>query len=239
MHTLAILFSIFGNVWIYKIGQESLVVLLVCLAAATSFIFYLSQKNKYSPYFVLFSFLALIFIQLRNFEPIKFAELSNDEARVRDERLSLYSADVLRLGYYLEAKPEVVATRRVFKSFLKEFDLNAYFFAGHPRERLGVKEFEKFPYILLPVFLFGAYEAVKKKKHIFGLFIIPLLIIASDKNSEFPKFALFPFFTSLIYLGLVQSIKLINKNKRKNYLYAFFAVIYFLVMVQIISYEVF
>lgn len=230
MSILFVLFSLFGNIWIYKIGQESLIALVVCLLTAISFILYLSQKNKLSVYFVLFSLLALIITQFQNFELKNLTSLSNDEVRVRDERLSIYPAKLLQIGYYLDAKSETLAIRKIVNSLIRELDPNIYFFAGHPRERIGMDEFEKFPYVLLPVFLLGVYEAVKKKKVFLGLFVIPLILIALGRESEAIRFGLFPFFTATICLGL-------TRFPRKYF--PVFIILYILVLVQTISYEVF
>ena len=227
---MAVLLAIFGNLWIYKIAQLSLVYFLV--VAGTSFAF-----AKHTRFFTITTFVLLVSIQIINFEPINLTELSNDEVRVRDERLSIYPTELLQIGYYLDAKPEVLVTRKIINGVIRQFDPNIYFFAGHPRERIGVAEFEKFPYILLPVFLVGVYKALKGRKLILALFIIPTIINAFNKNSHL-DFALLPFFSTTIYLGLVQSIKLAEKFKYKNYLYFLFAIIYLLVMIQIISYEI-
>jgi hypothetical protein len=174
------------------------------------------------------SFIALILLGLSSFEVTSFKP-TNDEIRVRDERLSVYPPDLLQIGYYLEAKPEVVKLRKITRNFLAQLDLNLYFFAGHPRERIGVDEYEKFPYILLPIFLIGLFFEIKEKNKILLLFFIPLLVTALDKNQT-DNFALFPFFAMTIFLGLTKL--------PKKYFYVFIAV-YLLVMVQVISYEIY
>ncbi|OGM31689.1 hypothetical protein A2803_04640 [Candidatus Woesebacteria bacterium RIFCSPHIGHO2_01_FULL_44_21] len=237
MNVFLILLSIFGNIWVYKISQESLVYFVICATAAVAFIFYLSKNSKLSSYLALASFTVLIVLGLFGFELRDFT-ITNDEIRVRDERLSIYPTNLLQIGYYLDAKPEVLVARKVLNGVVKQLDPNIYFFAGHPRERIGVDEFEKIPYILLPVFLLGLYQAIKNKKVILVLFVIPLLINSLNTNSSVNS-SLFPFFVSTIYLGLVQSIKVLKKYKFKIYIYALFIFFYLLTMLQIISYEIY
>jgi len=230
------LLSIFGNLWVYKIARDNVLVFLGILVASTALVRYVSGSKKISRKYIIVSLAIVIFIQLVNFKLINFTELSNDEVRVRDERLSMYPSENLRLGYYFEQKREVVAIRRVTDNFLSQIDPNLYFFAGHPRERLGVVEFEKFPFIFLPFFLFGAYTAIKNKKYLLFLFLVPVLINSVNRITN--ETALFPFFAVTLYLGLVQSNKLTRRKYRK-YFYVLFGILYVLVLFQTIGYEIY
>lgn len=194
---------------------------------------------RFSRLFIIVFFVVTLILEVSNFKLIDFS-LTNDEIRTRDERLSVYPADKLQIGYYLEQKREVIVARKIINNVIAEFDLNRYFFAGHPRERIGVDEYEKFPYILLPPFLVGVYEAVRKRKYIFSLFIIPIFVNALNaNNSHTNNISILPFIAGAIYLGLVQSIKLASSFKYKNYLYILFGIFFLLVALQVVSYEIY
>jgi hypothetical protein len=189
--------------------------------------------------FLLAIFAATLLVELSNFKLVDFT-LTNDEIRVRDERLSMYPPEQLKAGYYLDQRQEVVASRKIINNVLSEFDLNRYFFAGHPRERVGVREYEKFPYIFLPIFLTGVYAAIRDKKYILGLFIVPVFVNALNASNSFlNNISLIPFIIVTIYLGAVYFIKALEKNKYKKYLYISFGVLLALVILQIIGYEIY
>lgn len=222
--------AIFGNLWIWRVFQTSFFHFLVSILASITFI-----KGSRSAVVLL---AILVAIQVANFKPANFIEFSNDEIRVRDERLSLYPDEYLQIGYYYEQRSEIVVLRRFLEKLIRRLDPNLYFFAGHPRERLGVDEFEKYPYVLFPVFLLGVVAAIKEKRKILALFVIPLLTASLDKSTTY-DFALFPFIGTTVYLGLVQLVKLTTRFKYKIVLYSLFLILFLLSLVQIISYEIF
>lgn len=70
--------------------------------------------------------------------------------------------------------------------FLEYLDFGYYFFAGHPRERVGIKETEKLPVILLPLLILGFIKISSNLKWLVtGLTILPISIAVflADRNS--------------------------------------------------------
>jgi len=176
----------------------------------------------------------LCFIQLNHTKRADLYSISNDQKRLQDLRLSAYPPTRLPVAYWLEAKPVSVAVTRLQSNFFEAMDINLYFFASHPSERVGVKEFEKFPYILLPAFIIGAIAQFNRKKAVLAIaFLVPVFFVTRygiDANGS--AFALFPFVSYSIYLGLIKMLK------NCKLLGAFIA-LYAVVLIQIISYELY
>lgn len=71
--------------------------------------------------------------------------------------------------------------------FLEYLDFGFYFFANHPRERVGVSETEKLPAALLPFMVLGFVKiSVNLRWFIIGLFFLPISIAVflADRNSS-------------------------------------------------------
>lgn len=221
---ISLLISLLANLWIYKIFAINFFLgILVFLATVL-----LIKNSK----FFLFLFVPLLFFQIQTTNRPSLTAISNDDRRVIDMRLRSYPPKFLRLGYWLEERKESLFFNRVATNLFENIDPNLYFFSNHPRERVGIREFEKFPYILLPFFLLGVLNFVSKKNKLFWLisFLIPLTILAIIGNkNNFGPFSLFPFMAVSINEGL--------KKLQTKHLKIFFIVLV-LVLIQIISYEI-
>lgn len=218
-----LLLAIFANLWIWRIF---LLNFFIGILLILSIIFF--QKKLF-----IFSFLTVLLVlvfQVKTTQKTSLTAISNDDRRVIDMRLRAYPARFLRIGYWLEERKESLAFRRITQNLFENLDPNLYFFANHPRQRVGIKEFEKFPYLLLPVFLIGLFPVLSKKHLSFWLisFFLPLTVLSliGNKNSLGP-FSLFPFFVIIISHGL-----------KKIGLNFWLVIIFLLVFVQIISYEI-
>lgn len=221
---ISLLISLFANLWIYKIiAVNFLLGVLVLLATIL-----LIKNNK----FFLLLFVPILFFQIQTTNRPSLTDISNDDRRVIDMRLKSYPPKFLRLGYWLEERKESIIFNRVTTNLFENIDPNLYFFANSPRQRVGIKEFEKFPYVLLPFFFLGIYSFLSKKDKLFWLlsFFIPLAILSiiGNKNNLGP-FSLFPFFVVSINEGL--------KKIQSKYIKVFIVVLV-LVLIQIISYEI-
>ncbi len=221
---ISLLISLFANLWIYKIfAVNFLLGTLVLLAAIL-----LVKNNK----FFLLLFIPVLFFQIQTTNRPSLTAISNDDRRVIDMRLRAYPPKFLRLGYWLEERKESIIFSRVVTNLFENIDPNLYFFANSPRQRVGIKEFEKFPYVLLPFFFLGVYSFFSKKDKLFWLmsFLVPITILSiiGSKNSLGP-FSLFPFFVVSINEGL--------KKMQAKYI-KIFIVVLVLVLIQIISYEI-
>lgn len=221
---ISLLISLFANPWIYKIFAVNFFLGILIL-----FTTILLLKNKR---LFLLLFIPVLFFQIQTTNRLSLTAISNDERRVIDMRLRAYPSKFLRIGYWLEERKESIAFNRIITNFFENIDPNLYFFSNHPRQRVGIKEFEKFPYILLPFFLLGIFDWISKKNKLFWIisFFIPLVILSIiGNNNNLGPFSLFPFFVVSISKGL--------KKLQNKYLKIFF-IILILVLIQIISYEI-
>lgn len=221
---ISLLISLFANPWIYKIFAVNfflgvLIILTTILLLKNTRLF-------------LLLFIPLLIFQILTTNKTSLTAISNDDRRVIDMRLRAYPYKLLRLGYWLEERKESIAFSRVIANLFENMDPNLYFFANNPRQRVGIKEIEKFPYVFLPFFLIGVFDSISKKTKMFWLvsFFIPLAILSiiGNKNNLGPFF-LFPFFAVSIYEGF--------KKLKSKYL-PMFIIVLVLVLVQLISYEI-
>ena len=221
---ISVIISLFANLWIYKVFAANLFLGILILIATI-----LLLKN--SKLFLLL-FIPVLFFQIQTTNKTSLTAISNDDRRVIDMRLRAYPSKLLRLGYWLEERKESIIFYRVATNFFENMDPNLYFFSNHPRQRVGIKEFEKFPYVLLPFFLLGIFNWISKKNKLFWLisFLVPITILSiiGNKNNLGP-FSLFPFLVVSIYEGF--------KKLRSKYL-TMFIIVLVLVLIQIISYEI-
>lgn len=85
-------------------------------------------------------------------------------------------------------------------------DWNYYFFAGHPRERVGVKEIEKLPWWLLPLFALGLLRLPRDKGLLikFGGWFLGVVIILNifGLTDNLTGFILLPPIAVVIALGV-------------------------------------
>lgn len=241
-----------GNLWLWRIFSFNLG-LGVLLLAATIFLYSsLINKNKYFN-LSLILFLTLIFFQWKTTLVQDLTHFDNDGQRVQDMRLREYPPISFKVGekivwvpvaWWFEGRSEVVATFRIVDNFFEIIDPSLYFFANHPRERIGIQEFEKFPYIFLPFFVYGLILLFKKEKKSFWFiyFFIPVALISfvGHKNLVGP-FSLFPFLAVSIAKGISESYLLAVKKYKENKhrVIVISLLIFILVLIQSISYAIY
>jgi hypothetical protein len=144
----------------------------------------------------------------------------------------------LPVAHWLEERPETIAVYRLTQNFSEIVDPNMYFFANHPRERVGINEVEKFPYILLPLFVYGVILLVSGKQH--GLFIVSLGVpalyyVLYGTGNGLEPFLLFPF----ILISIFTATEELQKKNIKIIWKAAFWILYFLVLIQGIIYAIY
>ena len=91
------------------------------------------------------------------------------------------------------------------QNFFRSIDLNLYFFGNHPRERAGIREFEKYTFLFLPFFFLGLYRLVTSNiKYPLVSLIIPLILLSFiGQDNPIGPFGLFPFYTATISVGIL------------------------------------
>ena len=216
------LLVLLGNIWLWRIFFSSPLVAILLLTVTSVLFFYLHGHAVLKIIFwILFS--ALLAVQIGTTTSMSLTSLSNDEIRIRDMRLREYPLVSIHLGtkaiwipiaHWFEGRAESIAFFRMMRNFSEAIDPNVYFFANHPRERIGTVEFEKFPYIFLPFFLYGIFCLAKKdRKIIFCSFIIPVIAISfMGPSNKFGTIALFPFIVVVAAMGLYSFFEFLTKK---------------------------
>jgi hypothetical protein len=161
----------------------------------------------------------LLFFQSAETERSSLTQLNNYQKWIQSTRLKEYppvyigafgKAIWFPVDEWFEESKQSIAFFRLLDNFSQVVDINLYFFGNHPRERLGYNEFQKFSYLLLPLFLLGIFNLISKRR--LNIIVVALLIpliqisIIGNQSTQGP-FLLIPFILICIYLGLIQVIK--------------------------------
>lgn len=234
---LLIIFLVFSNFWIYKIFAGNLIIGF-CVSLL-SLIIALKPAKK----IIIFSILILAFLQFQTTSIKSLTLLDNDQQRIQSERLRAYPPTYIDLGlkviwlkpaHWIEENKIIIATSRIEENLFTNLDINKFFFGGFPRNNSS--DFEKFPFIYLPLFILGIYSGVKSKQFFKMLFllILPLGLLAYiGSDNKLDPFILFPFFI----LSFLNGIDFINtKIKTQRFFYPLLILIITLVFILQISY---
>lgn len=95
-------------------------------------------------------------------------------------------------------------------NFFTYLDLNYYFFANHPRERVGVVEIQRLYFWSLPIFLIGLWSLVKKNlfRIWFGSFLgLVGLISLFGLQGVWVEILLLPMMAVVLTLGATYVFK--------------------------------
>lgn len=242
---------LFGNLWVWRIFNYS--ILIGLLVVVTSIFVFLSTSlhPSFRRLAILF-FVVMLVLQFHTSERISLIELSNDQIRERDMRLKEYPPVKLSIvgktvwipvAHWFENRKESIAFFRILDNISYVVDPNLYFFANHPRQRVGIKEFEKFPYILSPFFIIGLFHLFNSEKNRLFLLvsiILPVVLISfiGNMNSLGP-FCLFPIMLVAIVNGLGWLYRLLVTVFREycNLAFIVFWIFYTTNLIQIVLYE--
>ncbi len=143
-------------------------------------------------------------------------------------------------AHWFEERKETIVLKHMEENLFEVLDPNLYFFANHPRERIEVTEFEKFPYILLSFFLYGIYVLFKKNRLLITLTsILPFVLFAFiGSNNPFGPFIFIPIIVCSITVGLQETFQLIKTSKYQKYFVSGFLVVYLFILIQVYSYAI-
>lgn len=249
---LFLTFVVFSSPWIWTIFLAR-PVLAVFIILITVIICLYSKGQITNKYFICFLMFIFCYFQYKYIVKESLTNLSNDQIRVRDMRLSEYPPVYFRIGsktiwlpvaHWFEGRKESIVFSRIQDNFFQNFDLNHYFFAGHPRERVGILESEKFIYIFLPVFIIGLIDFLNRKKYFLFLltFGLPVFFYSLfGHRSLYGEFLFFPFISILISSGLKLLYQLVIKLgvKKQRIFLLLLIIIFIFVLIQIISYEIY
>lgn len=233
--TIFLLLALFGNLWIYKIFQYS--TLLGLLTIATSYILYEASNKQTKTNLAKLSILLMItmLVQYKISDINALTYLNIHETDKQQYRVRAYPPPkILPLANWLELRPETLAFYKIEQNISEIVDPNLYFFANHPRERIGVQEKELFPYIFLPAFILGLLKINKKNTIPYAIAASPIVLISTIGNSNpLGPFTLFPLFA----VSIAQGLKSLNHTSKFTKL--LLAILFILVFIQSYAYSVY
>jgi hypothetical protein len=194
---------LFANPWIWKIFTHAPLMALALILLSIFLIF----RIKFLA--ILFFIVLSIFLIKTNFNSNIFHPSSIEMVVLRN-RFNIYAQSLgqiyrNRFGLYFHytIAPPIA---KFYTNLGYNMDPNLYFFANHPRERATASEFEKFSFLLLPVFILGAIT-IFSGRHIFLIVycIFSLLVSAIiSPGFELGPILIFPFIVAMLYLGFLK-----------------------------------
>ncbi len=222
---IALLFVLLTSLWIWRIFTSNFFLGLIILVAVISY--YLAIQKSAKPIFYFALLAVLLFIQFKTTPPSPLTHLSDDDIRIQQERLNEYPPTHLtiigktiwfKFAHWFEEKPGATAVFRMEKNFFQAIDPSLYFFVNHPRERVGINEFEKLPYVYLPFFILGLVNILQKRQKLtlISLFTPILLLTIIGNSNPLSNFCLLPILIVATAIGLKIYFDYINRFKYAN-----------------------
>lgn len=248
---------LFGNLWIYKIFSANTLAGLACISVTVFTWLFILKNSRLFLFFAVISTIILIVFQYKTTVTTPLTYLDNDGQRIQQMRIKEHppvKLDIPQLkktiyiptANWFELRKEAVAFQKLQKNFSETLSLNLYFFSNHPRERVGIKEFEKFPYFWLPFFLTGLYlfyKNTRKNELIFiSVFLIALPVITisiAGHNNPMGPFSLFPLITFVTAIGIRSFIEHLQKDKKGVLLAAAVLLIFGISFLQSLAYDIY
>lgn len=203
-HIIILLFVCLGNFWLWFIFSKNIWIGISLLIESILFYLIINRFNK--KLFILFASIYLLLVTylfVNEFDKDIWKDTRTEalELRLRFEYLATNLGKLYKnhfaILYHYNISPRLY---KIQNNLFSSLDINLYFFAGHPREKLEVNEFEKYPFILWPFFLFGVYLSLKKVKKIFlGYLIVSVLLSAFIRqNSILGPILFFPLINTIL-----------------------------------------
>jgi hypothetical protein len=230
---LPLIFVLIFNLWLVRIFRFNVFIGIAAIIGSV-FIYLSIQRgtNKYL-YFSGFCIFVLMFFQYKTSSVNSLVFLNENEKIEQQQRMRGYPKSLYRFANWLEQRKEALIFYKIEENFSEIADPNLYFLANHPRERIGIVEYEKMPYIFLPFFIIGILSINKTGVNILLLSISPVILLSLIGNSNpIGPFSLFPLLVAYIAKGLEPVFK------NKKYFIAFI-LIFCLVFIQTVSYATF
>lgn len=216
-----LLFVLITSHWSWEIFSFNFYLLsLIWIASILLYISFLKSSKKFAYFFCLLMILILV-VQWKTTNNANLFYMDSTyqyNFNTRRGELSSFNFNILEKnitvnsGRFLENKLTFMLYK-LQQNFFRSLDLNLYFFGGHPREREGVREFEKFSFLSLPFFLLGLVYIVKHRiwQIILSLFIPLIVVSVIGHDNYLSLFSLFPFFAVTITIGAIRSVRKILK----------------------------
>lgn len=221
-----------GNVWIWKLFKfNAYLGILIALSTLILFFYLINKKTFLAVIFIVF----LVFVSILG-KNIRKPDIyyNQNQKIISTLRLNEYpQVTFLPIAHWMEEKPGMIGFYKILDNLSQTLNPNLYFFANHPRERSGITEVEKFPYILLPIFIYGIFLLISEKNNWFFVisFFIPLVFYSVfGLGSSLEPYLLFPFISVSIYKGF---------NKLSLMWKILFFILFIIVLIQSIIYAKF
>jgi len=202
------------NFWFWKIAKLDLI--LAALVLTLSILLSISLVNKFSRKYVLGIFFLTVLVSVISLTKgsdrglLKNTQLDISTFEKRHEyyakELGMLYKNRVGIFFLKSYKPFAV---RFETNLFSSLDPNLYFFAGHPRERGDGSDFEKYPYIYLPIFVIGLIEIIKKPRMLMIVYSITSVLISSFlyRGYNLGPILFFPLINTLLFLGIMGIVK--------------------------------
>lgn len=208
------------NPWLWIIFQNNLIVgLLVFVLSLAVYIYFWQIKSTKILLLVIMLTTAVFFLAVKEaFDESIFRNSALDIQQLTRRHeffangLGKAYTNRISLTYF---KDFSIPLYKLERNFFSNLDLNLYFFASHPRERIGLEEFEKYLPIFIPFFLLGFFYIIYKpfvKFFLYLLFISLISTVISPYYNMGP-ILFFPIFSVIITIGLLLSLKRVRLVK--------------------------
>lgn len=185
--------------WSGKIFENNLFIFSISfILAGLLFLIYLKRYNRtfVNATFIVTSIIVILAIFPQHLDKTLWEKSFLDTTEINTRR-SYYSSSV---GAIFQNKYMKLLNK--YESRLSPLlDINFYFFASHPRERVGIDEFEKYSPLFIPFFIIGLIQVVKNKFLLISTLSVLIVAPLIDLDYVLGPVLLFPLFTAILAIG--------------------------------------
>lgn len=221
MFILSILFVLFINNWSWEILSFNLYLFFLIWLASVLLFLALIKKSTKLFYIYLLVMIPILIVQWKTTNNAYLSYMDATEKYTftyRKSEFPVFTVSIFNKTKTINSALYIANERtamlyKLEQNLLRTIDLNLYFFGNHPRERAGIREFEKYSFLFIPLFMFGLYQSIKAKTWQLLVSLLTPLTLLSFVGQDNPvgPFSLFPFFTVTISIGILFIKDRVNK----------------------------
>lgn len=206
--------------WWHVIQTDLLIGLLIFVQSILLFLFILHPKLKIAGAILILTAIVAVSAVTQAFDET-ILRLSALDIQQLTRRHEFYASGLkkiytnrISLAYFNNID---LPLNKIERNYFENLDINLYFFATHPRERVGIDEFEKYLVIFLPFFILGLFYTIYLP---YIWIIVYLLVISLVSTFISPKYNLgpvlfFPVINFMITFGILLSISKLKTLKKR------------------------
>lgn len=220
---LVLLIISLTNPWWWIIFQRNLwVSILVFILSVAVFIYFWQVRSKKLFLSILLLSTILFFVAVNDaFDENIFRNSALDIQKI-SKRHEFYANGLgklyknrFSLAYFENYS---LPFSKLQRNLFANLDPNLYFFASHPRERIGVEEFKKYFPIFLPFFFIGVIYSIYILSPNLFIYSISILLMSSIISSKYNlgPVLFFPLISYMITIGIILSIKGVLRYLKKG-----------------------